>query len=420
MPLRIIVLGDRIFGASAYSKVVYSMCRGFLELGHEVAHVPMDGALRGAQLGWEGVLVFPSGNDRWGEDIVEEHYRAFKADILITVKDVWVFNSLYRRAMNWCPIVPIDHSPVSRSITARLGNCFKPIAISRHGETELRQQGVENVEYIPHDVDTTVFRPLEGHKMDCRRLFHIKEPEKKFIVGVVAMNRVRKMIPRMLRGFKRFTENNPDIDAEMMLWTNMVPTAQALEEEGIVPGVADAGVHLIPEVFELGLQDKVVWPEPKLVRMTIPDWTGENYVSGWDMVKLYNMFDALLLCSGGEGYGLTLAEAQACGVQVVSSAYTSMPELTGSGYTVAADDYVIINTPGTRHVLASIDGMAEALRKVYDGNTEAMAKKARLFALRYDRKRILHEYWKPFLEKAETELFPKVNKGGTSTWANER
>ena len=114
---------------------------------------------------------------------------------------------------------------------------------------------------------------------------------------------------------------------------------------------------------------------------------------------------------------LPIIEAQACGVPVVTTDYAAGPELVGSGFTVKASDYVIMNTPGTRYALPDIDGMASALTKIYNGDPEKMARRARMFALRYDWDRVFKDYFNPILEKCESELFPYVYEGGVVKWA---
>ena len=135
------------------------------------------------------------------------------------------------------------------------------------------------------------------------------------------------------------------------------------------------------------------------------------------MVKLYNSFDALLLCSGGEGFGLPLYEAQSCGVPVITTDYAAGPEGVGAGLTVPAQDYIVASTPGTRYAIPSIDKMAEALTKIMNADPAKLAKRARRFAERYDWKIITEQYWKPFLQDAETELKPLIAKGGVKSWA---
>jgi glycosyltransferase involved in cell wall biosynthesis len=337
------------------------------------------------------------------------YYVDFKADMLITLKEPWVFNKLYRLALNFCPYVPLDHSPPSLAITQRLQTAFRVLVPTRFAQAELRAAGIGNTVYVPHGVNTEVYRPLED-RAACRRAFFL--PEDDFVVGVLAMNRVRKTIPTMLRGYKRFIESNRDVKTHMMLWTNVSPTGPP--EESV--GIQDIGVNLLPEIMSLGLGEAVRWPNWAEVEEMggLPEWSPEG---GWNLVRLYNCFDVLLLCSGGEGFGMPLIEAQACGVPVVATDYAGGAELVGAGLPVPFSDYMVINAPGTRYALADVDRMAEALTKVMNADRARLARKARAFAERYDWKVVMDRYWRPFLEESELELKPLVRKEGVATWA---
>jgi alpha-1,3-rhamnosyl/mannosyltransferase len=54
-------------------------------------------------------------------------------------------------------------------------------------------------------------------------------------------------------------------------------------------------------------------------------------VSGDDLVELLGAADAMVSPSSYEGFGLTFAEAMACGTPVVGVAVTSVPEVVGDG-----------------------------------------------------------------------------------------
>lgn len=56
-----------------------------------------------------------------------------------------------------------------------------------------------------------------------------------------------------------------------------------------------------------------------------------GFVEGEDLVVVYNLAQVLLLPSFYEGFGLPILEAQACGVPVVTSNISSMPEIGGDG-----------------------------------------------------------------------------------------
>jgi glycosyltransferase involved in cell wall biosynthesis len=553
-------------------------------LGHKMAHIPMGFSNQMGRQVYKDVLVYNSDESSpFGEGVAEDCYIDFKADMLITNKEPWVFQHIHTRAMNFVPMSIIDHAPVSSQITSRLTYAYKVIAISKFGQRELKKKGIESVHiplgcldgntliyvrnkavlgekqgkscdstikgvweipllgklvkistcnrslkitqdndvlssrgWVPagnlvvgdaiavvDDIDTDLYTPVsikqyvddsakeldrrrantdekvsrgsrsidnrgknnihrnqklkyeevcgvelclpEGGdlnvydlmtetenfvangvvvhncrtdiykplpKAECKKAWALKPDD--FVVGVVCMNRARKMIPQMLRGYKRFIEQNPDIKTKMLLWTNVLPSRPPAD---VSQGVADVGVHLLPEICDLGLGDYINWIKWDDVEKMggIPDF---DPAGRWDMARLYNSFDVNLLCSGGEGAGLTYLEAAACGVPSVYTNYAAAPEYAGpSGIPVNAENYVIINTPGTRYYLADVDGIADGLRRIYDADRAKLALRCRAFAEKMSWENVIRDYWAPFLRDAEQDLYPRITKEGTSSWA---
>lgn len=408
--MRLIVDSDRMYGGnSAYSKDTYEICTRLALEGHKMAHIPMGFANKMGKQVYKGVLVYDSDSlDAFGESIAEQCYIDFKADMFITYKEPWVFQKIPDLAVNFVPIVPIDHSPISSQMTSRLHYAYKVIAISRFGQRELKKRDVDSV-YIPLGVRTDVFQPMA--KEACKQIWHLDEDT--FVVGMVCMNRARKMITQQLRGFKRFIELNPDIKTKLFFWGDVQPS----KSYDVSLGVADVGVHLLPEIYELGLGDYVNWVKwDDIERMGgIPDFDSSGK---WDMVRLYNSFDVLLGATGGEGAGKPYLEANACGVPSIYTNYAGAPEYAGpTGVPVNAENYVIIATPGVRYYLADVDGIADALRKLYDADREKLAKRCRAFAEKYSWEKIIKDYWMPFLKNCEYDLYPHIDKGGLSSWA---
>jgi len=379
---------------------------GLAEAGYHVAHLPMGRANRMGKY-WHGkVLIVPSGDDPWGEDVVMERYTELQADMLITLKEPWVFQRIPRLGLNFVPMVPIDHQPVSQLLLANLKTAFKVITISRVGQWELRNNNLDS-EYIPHGC-SDVFKYYPERKAEWRKMWFFDPDE--FVVGIVAMNRARKMIPQMLRGYARFRELNPDVKSHLMLWTNIYAATSPEMREA---GVADVGVYLLPEILQLGLGESVRWPEAKIIAEGIPDWSEQ----GWNMVNLLGIFDVLFGCTGGEGAGMPFLEANACGVPCITTDYAAGPEYVGPGYTIPWKEYVIYDTPGVRRPLADIDEMANTLTKILNADPEKLARKCVRFAENFRWKKIIEEYWKPFLNKCAEELYPLVSAEETKTWA---
>ena len=57
------------------------------------------------------------------------------------------------------------------------------------------------------------------------------------------------------------------------------------------------------------------------------------------VANLYQAFDVLLNPSMGEGFGIPILEAQACGVPVIASDHSAMTELTQAGWLVTGDPW---------------------------------------------------------------------------------
>jgi len=179
------------------------------------------------------------------------------------------------------------------------------------------------------------------------------------------------------------------------------------------------GVSLLPEIMEIGMGESIRWPDRRNVAEGMPEWDGDNFVDGWDMVKLYNSFDVNMLCSGGEGAGLPYIEAAACGVPSIGTDYAGAPEYIGPGLVVPAKEYVILNAPGTRYALPSIDGMAAALTKLMNTNRDKLARKLRAHAERYNWDNVVKRYVNPFLADCENELYPMYTSTGMKSWRKE-
>ena len=417
MPLRILWNSDRIIGGrSAYSKVTNQCCTRLVKMGYKVAHIPMGMANRMSPQEHNGILVYRSGINPFNDDIAVNRYIDFKADMLISLKEAWTLHNIPNYAINHVPYTPIDHSPVSPEMLKPLHTAYAVLTPSRHGQRELKDAGIENVHYAPHGVDINVYRNLGEKRKDCKKLWFIKDPDD-FVVLMVTMNRVRKMNPRAFRGYKRFLDMNPDIKSHLFFWGDMTPSNVQDTDGAYSAGVSDVGVNLLPEVMNLGLGEAIIWPDKTMINTGVSEWAGEDYKGGWDMVKLYNMADVLLCCTGGEGFALTLIESQACGTPVICTDYASGPEQVGAGLTVKSEDYGIFNTPGVRRAMTSIDGMGEALTKIANADKDKLARRARRFSLRYDWDTIMNRHFKPFLDDAELNLKPLITKEGIKSWA---
>ena len=122
------------------------------------------------------------------------------------------------------------------------------------------------------------------------------------------------------------------------------------------------------------------------------------------MAGLYSAMDVLSSATMGEGFGVPIIEAQACGTPVIVGGWTAMPELLGAGWTVTAHERVLTPMQAYQY-LPTCDGVLEALEASYAHRGDASLRaQARAFAMRYDADEVTQQYWKPALESMADEI----------------
>jgi glycosyltransferase involved in cell wall biosynthesis len=161
-------------------------------------------------------------------------------------------------------------------------------------------------------VETGVYFPVE--QQAARRALGWGRLEDYWIVGMVAANKgrpSRKAFPQQLEAFARFHKRHP----KSCLYIHSV-IGEYDEEHGI---------NLRVLVERLGLAGCVRFCEQYQNMLGYAD---EH------MRLVYSALDILMNVSLGEGFGIPLVEAQACGCPVVTGGWTAMPELCWAGYCV--------------------------------------------------------------------------------------
>src|SRR5262249_48223790 len=171
-----------------------------------------------------------------------------------------------------------------------------PVAMSRYGAEASASNGVV-AEYIPHGVDTAVFRPAADRTGAKRAL----DVEGRFVVLSDARNQPRKLIPRTLEIFRRFARGKPDV----LLHLHCDPDDPAARSR-------EYCYDLRADIAMLGLEGQVRLTS----RMSI-----SRGLSLQELASLYQAADVHLLGSTGEGFGLPTLQAPAAGVGPMAPDY---------------------------------------------------------------------------------------------------
>lgn len=369
----ILIYGNAPYVPSGYGTQAAALGRMLRKLGHKVAFATFHG-LHGAPLTWDDCMVYPgSGEDPWAQDLMPAHYRHFGADLLITLMDAWVLDPGKLAGMNLAHWQPVDCDPLSaldRKVLDAAGG--RPIAMSRFGQARLAEAGYEPL-YAPHALDMTLWSPLED-RAGAREVLGMSD---RFVIGLNAANQdpMRKGFGEQLAAFALFVKDHPDA---LMMIHSRAETRQ--------------GINLMNLIGNLGLQKHVT--------------VGDQYqiAGGWvsepQMVSWHGIPDVITNASYGEGFGLAILQAQACGTPVVVNDCSSMPELCGAGWKTACQPFWNRGHDSWWQ-LPLVDSIRDAYEKAYTG-AAALREQARDFALAYDADTVTHECWEPILK----ELLP--------------
>ncbi len=311
--------------------------------------------------------------------------------MLITHWDVWVLHGLIGRPINWVPYVPIDAPlddyTIEINIVLKAPNVRAIIAQSKFGYNEIKKIVGDDkpVYYIPHGVNTSLFKPIEDRG---RVKVDFGMDKDAFVFGFVGNNDSdRKDIPGLLKAFSIFRENNKDAkDAYLIMWSGVKPAA-------------GRAYDLVRLAKRYRIDNKVLFP----VEQSPTLFYDESF-----MVNVYSAMDWFVTMSSGEGFGLPILEAMACGTPVIAGDHSAHHELVSSGKPqprgiLVKAKYIrpTLWTP-THQEYSFIDpyDFAEAMAKAYNEDWGKYSKNARAFAEKYDWGDIIKQ-WVMTLEDIE-------------------
>jgi glycosyltransferase involved in cell wall biosynthesis len=231
--------------------------------------------------------------------------------------------------------------------------------------------------YCPHGVDTEIYKPMEQSSAREKSF-----PKGAFVVGMVAANKgrpSRKGFPQALRAFAKFAESHDN--AFLYLHTQIDPHIGGGEN---IPALIN---HLgIPmDRVRVGDQYAIL----------------HNPYSHEDMARIFGALDVLLNPSWGEGFGIPVLEAQACGIPAIVTDFSAMREVCAAGWHVRHQPHwTALNS---WQAIPDMDDIVSALEECYSLRSyqrEKLSKAARQHALGYDSRRVLKEFMLPALRVA--------------------
>lgn len=302
-------------------------------------------------------------NDIYGRARIVEMLAKVDPDVVVTLQDPQVLlNNLFanirdpdRLLLQYRPIlsyVPVDGINLPPTWTKVLPKVTNVVAMSKFG-----QQAYQPSHLVYHGLDQEMFWPIWEKpkvtstgivcktKADCKRAFGL-DPDK-FLVGRVDTNSGRKDYPALIKALWPLMKKDKDIDA----WFHCEDEAQYV------------GIRM-QEMF-MREADTV---DPK--RFHFPGL--HNSFEGWtidDLNVLLSAFDIFVSTSRGEGFGLTLLEAAACGIPIVAQNVSAIPEVVGpGGILVEPSGYMITPPSGEDNWLPDIPAFTTAIARLRESS----------------------------------------------------
>jgi glycosyltransferase involved in cell wall biosynthesis len=336
--------------------------------------------LEGAPIVWQGVPILPGLGGTYGNESLPAHVESVfghpREGLVVSLIDVWVLNPNQCAAFNMACWVPIDHEPAPPGVLKFFLNSHAvPLAMSKFGAEQL--SALDPI-YVPHGVDTEVYRPVA--KSEAREKLGIEDDG--FLVGVVAANKgnspSRKSFVALLEAFAVFRERRPN--AKLYLYTDL-------------RGEWSQGVPLGPVIQALGIPEESIGAaDPYSIHF--------HPSSANTMAHLYSAMDVLLNPAMGEGFGVPILEAQACGTPAIVTDFSAMREVCGAGWRVGGARFWTSQQswqclPEVADIVAGL----ESCYRMTPAQREQLAGQAREHALKYDADLVLRDHLLPALEE---------------------
>src|SRR3989344_3647052 len=321
---------------------------------------------QGQPIEFEGYMVYGINNHIYGKDILQSYINELNPDFIVLLYDLFVFDYLKNINFKNSKLIlyfPIDGHPIPTKTVEILKIADKRIAMSFYGQKMAKEELSLDSEVIYHGVDTKLFRPLD--KIEIKRKYALED---KFIVGCVAKNTHRKMIPHLLKAFKIFSKDKEDVI--LYLHTPLKGSFDLIE----------LSKRLKINVKFSNIQSPMSFNDER-------------------MNELYNLFDIHALTTTGEGFGLPILESMACGIPNVVPDYTTSRELIEERGELVPLKTTFTGSLNVERGLVDIEEFAKELQFLYD-NPDVRKKysiKSLEFAKQYNWENIC-EKWKKVLK----------------------
>ena len=298
-------------------------------------------------------------NDVYGRSRFLTLTDEIKPDAIIFLNDPQVIEShlflnqydqdraLVRSGIPIIAYIPIDGVDYPKRYEM-LGQATNRVAMSKHGQTVMPE-----AKLAYHGVDTDLFWPVSSQrpitlsngdvlktKAECKEAVGL--PKDMFIVGRVDANTGRKDYPALWKALQPVMKKHTDVVA--YFHTKARSMRSGVDIQAMITREPDTQ----PRFMYPGQYDPMHGYPPA------------------ELNAVYNALDLFVSTSRGEGFGMTIAEAMACGIPVIAQDFSAIPEIVGPGGELIKPERAITVPFGQDQMLADIGAFSEAIEHAYN------------------------------------------------------
>lgn len=330
----------------------------------------------------------------YGHMKIDDVIKQEKPDIYLGIEDIWGLEGFWKKKW-WKKInsliwTPIDSLPLLDKHIEASQNTQNVIVQASFAQKALQDKGFSNCHLFPVPLDPSNFFKIDQEKRSFLRSNHnIHDTD--FIIGFVFRNQLRKSVPNLLEGFKIFKQQNPNVNAKLLLhthWGEGWDIPRLLNEKGIDPNLVlttyycdKCNQYEIKPFTGQGLDCKFCGAKQSQQTTQIVRGVSESQLN-----EIYNLMDVYCHPFTSGGQEIPIQEAKLCELITIVTNYSCGEDYCSEDSGGLPLSWTEYREPGTQFIKASTDSndISNQLSKVYSmtqSKKEEVGKKARQFVI---------------------------------------
>ena len=329
----------------------------------------------------------------YGLLLIDEVIKQEKPDVYIGAEDIWALMELTNKpwwnkinCMIWTTLDSLPIFPEALEIAPKIKNYYTWASFASEA---MNKKGINHVNCLHGAIDTKNFKKLpEEDRIKIRKINKLND---EFIVGFVFRNQLRKSVPNLLEGFKKFQKQHKNSNSKLLLhtgWHEGWDIPSLIKEHKLNPNdilttyICKNCKNYSVSPFS-GQTQNCPHCNTKNGQSTISVSLGptEKHLN-----EIYNLMDVYCHPFTSGGQEIPIQEAKLTELITLSTNYscgTDMASKESGGFTLEWSEY---REAATQFIKASTDpnSIYQKLSKVFKMNKEQRAtlgKKARNFVI---------------------------------------